>query len=169
MSVTTSISAAAEPSLLYVSTTTTGTPASTDETTLASYTLPANTLSVDGDYIEVTASGSFAANGNNKTVRLYFGAEIFDTDPQPENNKQWELKARIFRTGATSQKYKIRMVSESIVAPALPFGTTTSLSYAGTASETLTSTVAISVTGQNGTANANDIILETFTVEHKKQ
>lgn len=155
-------------SLLYVSTTQVGTPASTVETTLASYTLPANTLAVDGDFIEVRASGSYGANANNKTIKVYFGSVFFNvaflTAP---NNQTWEIFARVYRTGSSSQK-----IYASIEHAKLTLAVTmTSDAYKinTTLSEDLTADNLIKVTGTNGTSNANDIVLEAMTVEYKKQ
>jgi hypothetical protein len=53
------------------------TPASnsgTTETTLATYTLPAKTLGVNGQAVDILASFAFAANTNAKTVAIRVGA-----------------------------------------------------------------------------------------------
>lgn len=149
--------------LLYVSTTQTGTPASTDETTLASYTLPGGTLAVDGGFIEVTASGSFAANGNVKSIKVYFESQFFNTGATSYNNKNWQIVGRIYRTGAATQKTHASFVAY----PILSVGALDGIENQSSLSENLTTDLLIRVTGTNGTANANDIVIETFTVEHK--
>ena len=53
-----------------------GTPANTNETTLQTFTLPANTLDAPGRCLKIRAWGTFGANANGKTVRLYFGVSI---------------------------------------------------------------------------------------------
>jgi hypothetical protein len=45
----------------------------TGETDAHSYTLPANALAANGDYLIIRGSGTFTSNGNTKTIKLYFG------------------------------------------------------------------------------------------------
>ena len=51
-----------------------GTPATTTETVLKTWDLPAGALARDHQGIRMHAFGSFAANANGKTVRIRFGA-----------------------------------------------------------------------------------------------
>jgi len=44
------------------------------EETLMQYSLPANTLAVNGRGVRITVGGTFAANANTKTLIVYFGA-----------------------------------------------------------------------------------------------
>lgn len=46
----------------------------TDETTLNTVTIPPGFFKVPGDGARITGAFSYAANGNTKTVKLYFGS-----------------------------------------------------------------------------------------------
>lgn len=135
-----------------------GTTAVTTEETLHSYSLPANSLTQDGRGVRIKAWGTTAANANNKTVKLKFGATaVLDTGAVASNNETWHFVAEVFRTGAATQDavsfvshYNGTVIQAQITNPA----------------ETLSGAVTIAVTGQNGTASANDIVAEGFTVEY---
>lgn len=133
-----------------------GTTAVTTEEDLWTYSLPAGALNADGRGVRIIAWGTFAANANNKTVKVYFGATnnssaSYTTAP---NGTLWKFTVDILRGSATTQ-----------------FGS--SLFSAGGLSgtnimaptETLSGAVTIKVTGQNGTAVANDIVFRGGYVE----
>jgi hypothetical protein len=72
---------------------------------LMSYTLSKNSLKTKGDFIEIDAFGTFAANANNKTVTLTFGStDIFSIAGTAINSGSWNLKARIIKTGDATQE-----------------------------------------------------------------
>lgn len=74
------------------------------ETTLSTLTLPANSLYKNGQSIRVKAFGTFAANANNKEVKLYFGTtSILDTGTLTSNNKSWYVEALIMRSAVGGQ------------------------------------------------------------------
>ena len=84
-------------------TTSTATTATAEET-LASYAMPANTLNRDGQALLIRAWGITAANGNNKTQKLYLGATaLISTGALAANNKDWYLEALVVRSGAATQ------------------------------------------------------------------
>lgn len=141
-------------------TTTTGTPASTDETTLASFTLPTGAMDADGETLEIFAYGTTAANANNKTIRLYIGSTAIatNTTTAAPNALNWIVRAKMFRTGAAAQKGVCEIKFTGVAAELDVF----------TATETMASAV-ISITGDNGTASANDIVLEGFEVITNKE
>lgn len=154
--------------LLYTTTTQAGTPASTSETTLASYTLPGGTLDTNGDYILVEASGSFGATGNDKRLKFKFGSTIIDTGVVTENDYNWRVSIKVYRMAAATQKhdaaYRISANSGSGLGSTITGG-----NPVGTASETLANNISIQVTGQSPTTGAaNDVVLETMTVSHHK-
>jgi hypothetical protein len=75
------------------------------ETDLITYDLIGNNLANNGDYLEIIAFGTFAANTNNKTLKLYFGDQIiYQTDANAANNGSWQFKTAIIRTGASTQE-----------------------------------------------------------------
>jgi hypothetical protein len=108
----------------------------TTEDTLFTFALPANAFDIAGRTLQITAAGSLATNAHSKTAKLYFGSSIVAT------------------TGAQTGFYS------PIV------GTThggISLPIAGT--ETDTAAITIKVTGQTGTAAANDVVLNSLIIE----
>lgn len=72
---------------------------------LMSYTLPAGTMAADGDTIEITAWGKYAANANNKTIALDIDGQVeFTTGTLAANDTDWRLSATYTRVSATTQK-----------------------------------------------------------------
>jgi hypothetical protein len=125
----------------------------TGEDNLQTYTLPANVLVNNGDKIVVDASGTCAANANNKTLKLKFGGtQIFTTGVLAFNSVSWQLVATIIRTGAATQDVTVKFFSNSALLPVTVAFTTTAI--------TLSSTAAILLTGE-ATAN-NDIVSESL-------
>src|SRR5207248_3063950 len=61
------------PVCIFVSTTAVSN-VGTAETDLITYTMPANTLSANGQRVRITAFCTTAANANLKTIKIYFGA-----------------------------------------------------------------------------------------------
>lgn len=116
------------------------------EDDLMTFTVPANVLGTDGESLEIIAFGDFAANGNNKRLRLkYGGTTILDTTALGINGDQWRLQATITRTGAATQ----------IANAAIWSGDALLLALVANASptETLSGTVVLKLTGE---ATAND-------------
>lgn len=81
------------------------TPAGTGEETIRTKTMSGDLkLDADGKGWEIEAVVAFAANGNNKRVRLQLdGTDIVDTGAVAFNASSIRLTARIIRTGATAQ------------------------------------------------------------------
>lgn len=136
---------------------TTQTPNSgSSETDLATCTVPANTLARDGDSLWFEASGTFAANGNTKTIRVRFGSgsntQVFSVGAAA-SGAQWSLRGRIIRTGAATQKGTAMIAYSTLAASA---NTVTNLNH------TLSNSAVIKVTGQG--TSTNDIVLESFIV-----
>lgn len=144
-------------SVLYSYTTDTGTAANTTETDLATYTnIPGttNALTADGD--EMVAKGvlTFAANGNTKNVRIKFGGTTAFTLTSTASGTVVFVEARIVRTSATAQKIYFTTTVTGVVTTV---GKTTS-------AINLVANQIVKITGENGTATANDIVLNNFTV-----
>jgi hypothetical protein len=142
---------------IHVSTTSLGTGADTNETTLWSYTLPANALRRNGNYVTVLAFGSIAANANVKTFRLKFGGTIVTTVGGAANGGGFRQEAQVIRTADATQQ----IGGWSALTAAFAFGNIQHTAGA----ITLTAPVVISMTGQNGTAAANDIVFRGATVQ----
>lgn len=74
------------------------------ETTLLSTNIDVQTLSKQGSSILIFACGTTGANGNNKTINLYFGdTVVFTTGAFAGNGIKWTLQAEIIRNGASAQ------------------------------------------------------------------
>jgi len=128
----------------------------TGETDLMTYSVPANTLGTDNDYLEVEAFGEFTAPTGNATVKMKFGATtIFNTSALAFTTGAWRLRARIVRGGATSQltitsfdgDTALVTVTAQVAAPA----------------ETLSGAVTLKCTGQSGASS--EVTQEGFIVK----
>lgn len=145
-----------ELSLLYTTIATAATLAGTAEQVLATYSLPANTLTATDRKIRVRASFSAAGNTHNKTFKLYFGASVITSGVLTTNAKNGNAELIITRTGANTQ----------IVTGTMSIDTTPITPYVNAASaETDTSAIVIKFSGTDGTDAAGDIVLNDFFVE----
>jgi len=116
------------------------------ETTLMSENIDVGTLSKQGSSLLIFACGTTAANGNNKTINLYFGTtQIFTSGAFAGNNVGWTLQAEIVRNGATAQITWAQFFASA---------TLTSKIQVGTASVNLALQQSISLTG-TGTATGD--------------
>jgi parallel beta-helix repeat protein len=121
------------------------------DTTLDSYTVPAGKLAADGDSIWFEAWGTFASNGNSKTLKVHFGSSgvfVIWSQSSTLSGVDWEIKGRIMRISATSQ-----MATVSIIA-----GTSASANYTSGLDQTLSGTVGFSIIGAS--SGSGDIILQ---------
>lgn len=140
---------------LYVTTTQTGN-ITTGEDDLASYSIPANTLAVNGDSIWFEACGTTANNANVKTLRARFGTTgtnvLISRALTISVLGRWMMRGRVVRTGAATQKSYVSMA-----------GSSDNIGDVGTAlDQTLSGAVTLKVTGD--ATSTNDIVLESFTV-----
>ena len=140
--------------VLHVSTTSQAT-TGTSEEVLATYTLPANTLSANGKAIRVTAWGTTAANGNAKTLRIRFGGvggTVVALNATSTSGAYWLLRSVIIRTGAANQSsIGESMSSNTAVVVASP-------------TQTLSGAVDVVVTGTT-TTSAGDATFIGLVVE----
>lgn len=152
----TSTNDAAVGGLLYKTVTAVGN-VGTGEDTLASYSLPANTLAVNNQTAIIKAWGHRANNGNTKTLRLKFGSAgtflLKQDNLTTLTAAGWHIEARVTRLGATSQKAGVRYQDVGALEMELVSGL----------DQTLSGAVTITLTGE-ATSN-NDIVMEEFTVE----
>ena len=128
----------------------------TDDT-LFTYTLPASCLDANNQGIVIEAFGSFAANGNNKTVKLWFGASMaFSSGVRTNNNVGWNARLILSRTGASAQ-----IGTGFGMAGSTPFPVPVPL--IGT--EVTTGGIVLKVTGASPTTGAaNDVVGHGMTV-----
>ena len=124
-----------------------------DETTLFSYTVPANKLSQDGQRLSIVIWGNTAANANNKFYRVYWGGDLIFIDNGAHNTIDFYFEGRIIRTGAQTQSTILALWYQGTIPPHIDyFETTADLRVANE----------ISFTGQGSATN--DIIGRGFEV-----
>lgn len=133
----------------------TGTDANLNEKDLWTYSLPAGTLNTDLQGVRITAWGTMGANANNKTFKVYFGATQIVALSTTANGSGWFATGVVLRTAAATQQ----------AGASLNIGLGTTQSSATAPAETLSGAVTIKVTGQNGSAVANDCVFRGATVE----
>lgn len=148
--------------VLTVNTTQAATGANTTETDLWTYSLPANSLSADGKTVRITAYVLTAANANNKTVKLYFGSQLVNTTTAVALNAGLvQLQMDVTRTAAATQE----LIGKTIYGAADGSAITAQRSDHINGTQDTTTAITIKVTGQNGTAAANDIVFRSALVE----
>lgn len=140
---------------IYISSTAGNTTAVTTEEVLQTYSLPANSLAALNDGVRIRAWGSFAANGNNKTVKLYFGASVISTGVVATNNKNWTIELTVLRTAAATQI----VVGNALV------DTTAITTYINAGTDDQAAAVVIKCSGTNGTASAADISCKAMIID----
>lgn len=77
--------------------------ADTTEQTLKTYTLPANTCTVNGDIIRVFSSGVLAANTRNRAIKTYTGATNVSTNTVTAAHIRWQMKIEHIRVSAATK------------------------------------------------------------------
>lgn len=151
--------------VIEVNTTTYQTTAVTTEEDFWSYSLPADTLSANGQLIRVKATGSFAANANNKRVRAYFGGTVvYDSSSVAANGLLWEIEFDVIRTGASAEFYSAKGFARA--AGATIVGATAGNMAQGTAAVATSGAITVKITGTNGTAVAADIVMNSVVMEY---
>ena len=150
-------SGATASGVLHVNTTTASTDANLTEKDLASYTLTGGKLQV-GRTLRITAVGTNGATATVKTYRIRFGATTLTINGTTGSPNGGVWTAEILITALTATTQQITLLNAF-------WGSATQFVTASPASETLASDITIRITGQNGTANANDCRLNTFIVK----
>lgn len=144
---------------LKVNTSQVGNGADLTEDDLMSFTVPANTLSSNGDYLEVDCWGEFANNGNTKTLQTYFGGTLFAQDgPAVRTAAPWHLKTVIVRTSSTD----VLVESEYTYSGSVVYVNNQSISA------TLANALIFKCTGTSGSSGANDVVQKLQTVKWYK-
>lgn len=102
--------------------------------TLATYTIPAGVLSVNGDAVEIIACGTTAATANAKSIRInFFGTDIAinNTTGSP-NAVFWKYHAIIYRIDNINVKCSISIIFNGAPATVeLDYSTVGGLDLAG--------------------------------------
>jgi hypothetical protein len=131
-----------------------GTIANTTQTTLMSYTIPANTLQ-PGQKVKVRAYGTTGATANSKTIELFFGSQQIAVHLGAFSGLAWNMFGEVLITGVSTQEWNGQAIVNGVL----------STSTQGVSSIAGTSSINVLMTGTNGTAVANDIVCNGFTVE----
>lgn len=144
---------AAGPRVILTDSVQAGNNADTNADTLVTFTVPAATCTVTGDLIEVVATGTFGATGNNKTLLLQVdGNTLNNTGTVTHNGLRWFLRAYIIRTGATTAD----QVGETTV-----HGNNMGNVDANTNAVTWANALAITIVGNSPTTGAaNDVVYD---------
>lgn len=121
------------------------------ETDLFNFSIPANTLSANNQYLHLTFRDRNAATGNTKQLRMYFGAQLIgDTTAVASNNNWYFGDCYIWRTGAATQKAicgAVNVTNGGSWATGSGGGATIS-----TPAENTTGAITIRITGTDGVA-----------------
>ena len=142
----------------YNSTTGVGTPATTLETTLFTYSVPSNTLATNGDELELYAYYEYF-NNDPVTLRVKLGAKIVSFTVANAADDYRILKIKISRISSTSQLWTIEESIRGV-------GEGTIIGSIRTDSSTvdLTTILVFEITGQNTAAGANQLLLKKATL-----
>lgn len=136
-----------------------GNAADTTDDTLFSFILPANWLAAIGTNsgLRIKVWGTSAANGNNKTFKLFFGSvTAISSGVVTINAKSWHLMATVLRSGVSTQKILGEGTSDAVdLSDSAQDGT-----------EDETAAITVKATGASGTTGAaNDLLGKGFVVE----
>lgn len=123
----------------------------TNEVTLDTYSLPANSLDFVGRGVKITAFGSFGNTTHSKTASVYFGSEKFLTNTTATTS--WVIEVNVLKDAANSQAMGGVMFGPASVATQYQSG-----------AETDTSAITIKVTGQTQTAATGDVVLNGWSI-----
>jgi hypothetical protein len=151
----TSTNDAAVGGVLYVTAVTVGQVGAGPDT-LATYSVPANTLAVNNQSLWWRAAGTMA--GTSCSIPIKFGATTLITlTGSPVGTGEWWAEGEIYRTGAATQ----RAVSHGGVNQG-----STDIRFFGnvTPAETLSGAVTFLITGTSSSNNNNDTVLSTLKI-----
>ena len=124
------------------------------EDVLQTFTIPALTLVVNGQFIRLIFSGTWVNNTRAKTVNVYFGSVVIGTLASSSGTSSWYGDAIILRNGPATQ----------FASSFISCGTSHTVTNATTTTQVLSTPITVKVTGQ--AAHAGDLITcNIFTVE----
>lgn len=133
-----------------------GNGADATEDTLFTYSLPANSFDANGRGVRITAWGTLAANGNNKTTKIYWNTTNLSSGVLTLSGVSWKMQAEVHRSGSNQQvavmnaQFGGTVINPSVTAP----------------TATDTGAIVIKVTGQSGSSAANDVLAYAMRVEY---
>jgi hypothetical protein len=150
-----------------------GNGADTTDDVLFTYALPANALDIAGRQVTVTAAGKFAANGNNKRVKIWWGTTtqtvgaavvggtlIADSGVVTTNAGGWAASVQVQKYGAAGSNTQIATAAQ-IAAGTTHLGTAVPVALTATENAVIN----ITVTGSSPTTGAaNDVLGQQFDI-----
>lgn len=146
-----------------------GIPATTLISYLHTYTLPANTLSTDGSWLDITATGKFAANANFKAAGVIFRQNSISvggrqTTTNTYNDYYWNIELK-FQRKSSSTYMRTAKVAITPYNAGSEVGNNPDM-YIDYVVSTIdwTNDLQIVVTGDSSAASANDITCGQFIV-----
>jgi hypothetical protein len=142
--------------VVYSITATQSTGTGTGEQTLASYSLPANSLDIAGRNIRIVALFKHAANSDTVTNKLYFGSEVMTDAGGAASNQVTIVTCYILKTGTNTQNVSFLAQRGTVAVSPTEFAAT----------ETDSSAITIKATATDGTSSAGDGNLVGFFVEY---
>lgn len=131
----------------------------TGETDLHSFTLPADHFNANKRAIRIKASGSFAVNGNTKTLRFKLGGGatiVLNPVTTAPSGVRFDVEILVIRTGVDAQSVFIKSLVGLAAFDVVSLTARTEDDGAA---------IIAKITGQSGTAS-NDILLDCTTVEY---
>lgn len=129
-------------------------PADTNEDTIASFTLPANSLNSNGQALRIRAIFKHAANTNGVTFKLYFGATSLSSGSEAASGEILDMELLVIRRGSSSCLVVENLKdADGAAAPAIASNT-----------DDLTTNLVIKATVQGASSGA-DGLLESLQVE----
>jgi hypothetical protein len=133
-----------------------GNGANTTDDMLFSYTLPANSLDAVGRAVVIEAHGGFAANGNNKTIKLFWNAfPYFSSGVLTDNGTAWYLRICLNKYFPGDQLGYAVLLHGGLIETVVVFGSIPD-----------TSNITIQLTGASPTTGAaNDVVAYRMAVE----
>jgi len=122
------------------------------ETTLKTYTIPANTIGATGA-IYFLQGGTYTGAVGNKTMKVYFGASVIESHTSATMTGVYWLEGYIFNTAAGAQRCIVRFNSSAAMRDA---------TYTATAIDT---TAAVIIKTTMTLAAADTVTADMFMVE----
>jgi hypothetical protein len=140
--------------------------------TLHSFSLPANSLATNGDYLSIWYAGGFAGNANTKRVVASIDSQIYQSDSLFDiRGGGWWLGIRIGRVSATS----VRVTGPTLLGDFVANSTPAIQAGAGeiyrprniplTVSNLNSNAVTLLVQGETSAASDNDVTQSTAIIE----
>ena len=128
------------------------------EDDLMGFTMPADTLNVDGQGLEIEAWGTKITTASALTLKAYIGTTAYATITLMGTAGNWYFKSRILRTGSSGQDVLHTIIDDSAVTPVVNTITT--------AAENLGTARAIKLTAEHGAGTNNAIVQEGIIFKH---